>query len=111
MAIEARPFTNAPWATIGEVTTFADTVGTIAQEEVDVAYTYTHIDAQFTAGGCAVDTFSDGYGTGKGMNGGLFFEFKKALTANTFAGARLTELFLDHMGNKPLVAIFAGFTF
>jgi hypothetical protein len=112
LGIEARPFSGkASGLTLGEVSTFADTVGVLAQEEIDLGWSINYIDTEITAGGCGVDTFDDGYGTGKGGNGGVFIEFKKALSQNTFSGLRATELFAGHMGNKPLVVIFAGFSF
>ena len=112
LGIEARPFSGkASGLTLGEVTTFADTIGTIAQEEFDLGWSINYVDTEITIYGCGVDTFSDGYGTAKGGNGGVGVEFKKALSQNTFAGIRATEVFAGHMGNKPLVCLFAGFAF
>jgi hypothetical protein len=112
LALEAKPFSGAPGFMIGSVSTLADTVGTIAQQEVDVGWSIVHYDVELTAGGAALYTFQDGYDkNGKGMNGGVFVEAKKALTENTFAGIRAEEVFGSGRANQPILTLFGGFTF
>lgn len=107
--IEARPIKKWPGLMLGSVSTLADTIGTIAQEEVDFGYSIRHYDVELTLGAGAVDTFAGGSAK-PGFKGGVFAEVKKALSKNTFAGTRIEGLF-GGKASQPIVAIFAGFTF
>lgn len=110
IGIEGKPFSKYPGLELGSVTTLASTVGTLAQEEVDLGWSIVHYDVELTLGAGAIDTF-----TGQadaGFKGGVFAEVKKALTANTFAGTRIEGIFgSGSKADQPVVSLFAGFTF
>lgn len=112
LAVEAKPFSGAPGLMLGSVSLLADTVGTIAQQEVDVGWSIVHYDVEVTLGAAGMYTFQNGYDAyGKGLNGGIFVEAKKALTANTFAGVRAEEVLCSGRANQPILTLFGGFTF
>ena len=112
VGFEAHPFAKAPGLMLGEVTTFAGVVGSIAQEEVDFGWSLTHYDVQASFGLCGADTFHVENGDAAGIKGGFFVEVAKAATENTFYGARLNEFAAFHgHGQQPPITLFAGFTF
>ena len=109
---EAKPFKSVPWLMLGEVSTLAPQVGTIATEEIDLGYSAHYIDTEFSFGLCGVDKFhADGLGYPAGLRGGALVEIKKDLSANTYAGVRLNETFGKGHGEQPPCTFFAGFKF
>ena len=112
-AIEAQPFSGAAHGlTLGGVATLSDVIGTVAQNEFDIGWSLRHYDVRITAGAAAVYTYqSNGLGE-KGAAGGIYLEFEKALSANTFGGVRLKEQFGGGQhANQPFLYLFAGFVF
>jgi hypothetical protein len=111
LGVEAEPFSKVPWLMLGDKTVFAGTVGTAVSEELNVGWNKVYIDTEFTAGLCGADVFHPVNGYPAGLRGGVFVEIKKAMTANTFMGLRLTEEWGKGRGQQPPVTVFAGFTF
>lgn len=106
VGLEYKPLAKWPGLTLGSVTTMAGIGGTFAEEEADIGYSIEHYDVEFSAGIGGVYDFQD-----SGMRGAVYAEIKKALTQNTFAGARIEGLFGGSKSSQPIVSIFAGFTF
>jgi hypothetical protein len=109
--LEARPFTKLPSLTIGAISTLANSVGTLAEQEIDLGWSIRHYDVELTLGGGGMDAFHGG-SEATGLKGTIFAEVKKALSANTFSGIRLEGVFgSGQKANQPIVGPFAGFTF
>jgi hypothetical protein len=112
LAAEANPFKGATGIMLGEVSTFAPQVGTIADEEFDVGWSVVHYDTRLTFGGAGLYCFGSDSEANKGLKGGAFAEVQKALTANTFAGLRGEGVFGGgSKGNSLIVSLEAGATF
>ena len=111
LAAEANPFKGAPGLMVGEVSTFAPQVGTIADQELDFGWSIVHIDTRLTAGGAAAYCFGSDTEANKGLKGGFFAEVQKALTQNTFSGLRGEGLFGSGKGNQLIVSLEVGATF
>jgi len=110
--IEWKPFGGKGFV-VGDVSTFAGVVGTVAQQEVDLGYAFRHYDLELTFGALGIDTFHPlGNGVPAGLKGGVFLEAKKALTQNTFLGVKVQDQWgAKGTGAQPVATLFTGFTF
>jgi hypothetical protein len=111
LGAQATPFASVPWLALGEVSTFGGVVGTVYAEEADIGWNYVYQDVDVTAGLCGADIFHQVGNYSSGLRGGIFLQFEKGLTQNTFIGVRLSNTWGKGRGEQPPVGIFAGFTF
>jgi hypothetical protein len=98
---------------VASVTRNAAIAGTILSEEVAFGLNYTVYDTQLTGGAGIGDNFGTVGSTRSGFYGVIFAEAKKALSANTFAGARIEAEIqgASKATTIPVFTVFVGFKF
>ena len=106
LGIEAQPFKGLSWFTLRDMATMADTVGTVAENEIDIGAFWTHNDVRF-GGFVGADTLiqKDRWTPILGI------EVQKALTKNAFSGIDLGRRIDDKDRGALALILEAGFTF
>lgn len=107
IGLEAQPLSGSYHGiTLREVSTLAPQVGTLADAEFDIGWSYTHVDTRITAFvGAHWDIQSDETQAAFGV------EIQKALTQNTFAGLFAEGVTHDTKNGQLIIGLETGATF